>query len=136
VVASTAHHQTARRLRRDLTPAERLLRRAIRANALGAKFCRHHPIGPYVADFACLEAALVIEVDGGQHGDDRDAERDAFMRAAGWEILRFSNNEVLDKLDGVIAVIAQSVAARAGAPHPARFVRPSPRPSPVQRERE
>lgn len=62
----------------------------------GWRFRRQHPVAEYVADFACVEAKLVIEVDGGQHsGSASDARRDQVMRDAGWTVLRFWNNDVL-----------------------------------------
>ncbi|MBU8540486.1 endonuclease domain-containing protein [Falsiroseomonas tokyonensis] len=104
----------ARRLRRDATVEERRLWRALRQNALGAAFRRQHPIPPHVADFACLEAKLVVEVDGGQHGDARDAARDAAMTAAGWRVLRYWNNEVRANLAGVVEDIARVLGERLG----------------------
>ncbi len=102
----------ARRLRRDATEAEKRLWRTLRREALGVAFRRQHPIGGAVADFACLEAMLVVEVDGGQHGGEDDAQRDAVMRAAGWCVLRYWNNEVLENLDGVVADIARASKER------------------------
>ncbi|WP_439598461.1 endonuclease domain-containing protein [Falsiroseomonas sp.] len=104
----------ARRLRRDATVEERRLWRSLRQNALGAAFRRQHPIPPHVADFACLEARLVVEVDGGQHGGARDTARDATMTAAGWRVLRYWNNEVRENLDGVLADIARVLGERLG----------------------
>jgi very-short-patch-repair endonuclease len=133
---STGCHGGARQLRRDLTAVERKLWNALRANALGTKFRRQHPVPPFVADFACVEAALIVEVDGGQHGSERDAIRDAALQAEGWLVLRFWNNEVQENLPGVVVRIVETLSVRRGAPHPSRSVAPSPRPSPVKRERE
>ncbi|WP_137181560.1 endonuclease domain-containing protein [Roseomonas sp. AR75] len=110
----------ARSLRRDMTPTEHKLWRAIRLDALGATFRRQHAIPPYIADFACVELRLVVEVDGGQHGDMRDAVRDAAMREAGWNVLRFWNNEVTENLDGVLLRIAEVIAElrKSASPHP------------------
>lgn len=104
----------ARRLRRDATVEERRLWQALHQDALGAAFRRQHPIPPHVADFACLEARLVVEVDGGQHGDARDAARDKAMAAAGWRVLRYWNNEVRENLGGVVADIARVLGERLG----------------------
>jgi primosomal protein N' (replication factor Y) len=104
----------ARLLRRDATEEERLLWRALRRDALGAAFRRQHPIPPYIADFACLEARLVVEVDGGQHGGAGDAVRDAAMVAGGWQVLRYWNNEVRGNLDGVLADIVRALKERLG----------------------
>jgi very-short-patch-repair endonuclease len=111
-MASTSTHTRARRLRRDPTDAERALWHALRRNALGVGFRRQHPIPPYVADFACVEARIVVEVDGGQHGGPRDATRDAAMHAAGWRVLRFWNDEVLRNRAGVVTRIQDALAGR------------------------
>jgi primosomal protein N' (replication factor Y) len=111
-MARTADHDRARRLRRDSTDAERALWHALRRNALGAGFRRQHPIPPYVADFACVAARIVVEVDGGQHGGHRDARRDEAMRAAGWRVLRFWNDEVLRNTEGVLTRIQEALAQK------------------------
>ncbi|KQX38978.1 hypothetical protein ASD04_08130 [Devosia sp. Root436] len=68
----------------------------------GHKFVRQLAIGPYIADFVCREAALIVEVDGGQHSENvNDARRTAYLNAEGYSVLRFWNNEVLDSADGV-----------------------------------
>lgn len=60
------------------------------------------PVGPYVVDFLCQSAHLIIEVDGGRHADIReyDQYRDAFLRVTGYEVIRFWNNEVMSNLEG------------------------------------
>jgi very-short-patch-repair endonuclease len=102
----------ARQLRRDATEAERKLWRALRGNALGVAFRRQHPIGGDIADFACVEAMLVVEVDGGQHGGAADAERDQRMQAAGWCVQRYWNNDVMEKLEGVVTDIRRILNSR------------------------
>jgi very-short-patch-repair endonuclease len=97
---------TARYLRRNMTDAERHLWRRLRMRDLGGyRFRRQRPIGPYVVDFACVERRLIVEVDGGQHGDEAqvaaDAQRTADLEARGFRVLRFWNNEVLENLAGV-----------------------------------
>lgn len=109
---------TSRRLRCDATEAETALWRAIRHDALGVRFRRQHPIGPYFADFACVEARLVVELDGGQHGPERDAARAAAITAAGWHVARSWNNEVMQNLPGVLADLGQVVAERVGRAFP------------------
>jgi very-short-patch-repair endonuclease len=94
----------ARRLRREATFPERLLWSKIRANRLGCRFYRQRPIGAYVADFCAPTARLVIEVDGRSH-DGRllaDLHREAALRAAGYAVLRFTNDEVLQGVDEVV----------------------------------
>ncbi|TVR83814.1 MAG: endonuclease domain-containing protein [Rhodospirillales bacterium] len=102
----------ARRLRRDGTAAERRLWRYLRNRGLdGHKFRRQHPIGGFVADFACVEAKLVVEVDGGQHGGTEDARRTAALRRHGFTVLRFWNNDVLANTEGVVETIRAHLAA-------------------------
>ena len=107
----------ARELRRDMTPAERKLWQVLKARQMdGHRFRRQHPMGPYVADFACLEIGVVIEVDGGQHDEsENDLHRDRFMEAKGFKVLRFWNNDVLANLEGVCSVIAHCLVER--CPH-------------------
>src|SRR3954451_23531762 len=93
-------------LRRNATDAEHALWRELRARRLGGhKFRRQWTIGPYVADSCCLESALIIEADGGQHTPERDLGRTAFLEAEGFRILRFWNNDVLTNMNGVLEVI-------------------------------
>src|SRR5262249_17331095 len=78
----------------------------------GLSFRRQFPIGPYIVDFVCLEARLIIEVDGGQHAADEaayDAKRDAWLRGEGFRILRFWNNDVLKNLRGVLERVGQAL---------------------------
>jgi len=69
---------------------------------MGLKFKRQHPIGPYVADFVCIGLKLIVEADGGQHGQVDDIQRDAWLRANGFSVLRFWNNEVLGQMEAVL----------------------------------
>lgn len=106
----------ARRLRANATDAEALLWSRLRNRQIGsAKFRRQMPIGPYVADFTCLDLRLIVEVDGGQHGGDADAERTAFLEAQDFKVIRFWNHDVLGNIDGVLEAIAAHLP-----PHPAR----------------
>ena len=100
----------SRSLRRASTEAERVLWNRLRDRRLaGCKFRRQHPVGTYFADFACVEAGLVIELDGGQHFDPGnaayDARRTAVMLAHGFHVLRFTNREALQQIDDVMALI-------------------------------
>jgi very-short-patch-repair endonuclease len=101
----------ARRMRREPTDAEGKLWRILRGGRLGGhKFRRQEPIGPYIVDFACHRRKLAIELDGSQHaGSARDVEREAWLRARGFETLRFWNNEVLTNPDGVAHAIAMKL---------------------------
>ncbi len=112
----------ALRLRRNATDAERLIWKELRAHRLdGAGFRRQTPVGPFIVDFICHAARLIIEIDGGQHyeppGLAADAARDSYLKAAGFDILRFSNTDVLTNLPGVLETIL--VFARKKNPLPA-----------------
>lgn len=110
----------ARQLRRDMTDAEHVMWRRLRSRELsGWKFRRQHPVGSYIADFICLEAGLVVELDGGQHAESRaDAVRTGVLEFAGFQVLRFWNNDVLTQTDAVLAVIFDALAARCPHPNP------------------
>ena len=124
---SDATLKRARRLRRNLTDAERKLWQLIRSRQLGgAKFRRQQPIGPFVADFVCHEARLIVEADGGQHADSHhDARRTEFLKRAGYRLLRFWNHDILGNPEGVLQAIAEALKA----PHPAQAPPESPSPS-------
>jgi very-short-patch-repair endonuclease len=95
----------ARDLRQSQTDAERKLWWRLRDRRLTEfKFRRQHPLGPFVVDFCCAEARLVIELDGGQHALQRnsDAARTEFLEAQGYRVLRFWNNEILTNIEGVL----------------------------------
>jgi len=102
----------ARELRRRSTDAERFLWRRLRNRQIaGTKFRRQVPIGPYVGDFMCFEAKLIVEVDGGQHVDsERDATRSRFLESQGFRVLRVWNNHVLANVEGVIRLIEQALS--------------------------
>lgn len=107
----TQQRDRARRLRRDQTDAEKSLWQALRSRQLsGLKFRRQHPVGPYIADFCCLECKLIIELDGGQHALETDADdrRSDSLAQRGYHVLRFWNHEVLTNLEGVLHRIVES----------------------------
>ena len=100
----------ARRLRRSMTGVEERLWAALRGHRFDrVSFRRQMPIGPYIADFCCHAARLVIEVDGGQHGEAigaaRDGRRDAWLAEAGYRVIRFWNHEVLAETGAVLDAI-------------------------------
>jgi very-short-patch-repair endonuclease len=101
----------ASQLRRNRTDAEDLFWQAVRNRRLdGFKFRFQHSIDPYVADFACLEAKLIVELDGGQHSEQKDARRTAYLESQGFQVLRFWNHDVLQNLEGVLAVVSATLA--------------------------
>lgn len=107
-----ANVDRARSLRAEQTAPEARLWRALRNRRLdGFKFRRQFPIDRYIADFACIEAKLVVELDGGRHADqaDYDSERTRVLEACGFEVLRFWNGELAGNFDGVVETIRRSL---------------------------
>jgi very-short-patch-repair endonuclease len=95
-----------------MTEAEQVLWRRLRQRQVyGHKFRRQFPLGVYVVDFACLERRLIVEVDGGQHGEQQsyDQRRDQWLQAQGFRVLRFWNHQVLQETDAVVAAIAEAL---------------------------
>ena len=110
-------------LRSSMTDSERKLWSGLRGEQLGVKFRRQHPLGSYIADFACLEPKLIVELDGSQHQAQAgyDMRRDAFFRAQGFVVLRFATNAPLLEFEGVLQAIANELkhVAAPAAPIPA-----------------
>ena len=104
----------ARGLRSGGTDAERMLWRHLRNRGLmGNKFRRQRPVGRYIVDFICLEAGLVVELDGGQHASSAaDAVRTRTLQQQGYRVVRFWNNEVMTQTDAVLAAILDAMSAR------------------------
>ena len=94
-------------MRREPTEAEDRLWQELRGRRLdGIKFRRQVPIGRFVADFVCVEARLVVEIDGSQHAESRrDQERDAELKARGFRVLRFWNDDGLKDMNAVCDTI-------------------------------
>ncbi|CAN5766479.1 DUF559 domain-containing protein [soil metagenome] len=90
-----------------MTDSERKLWSGLRAEQLGFKFRRQHPLGNYIADFACLRPKLVVELDGSQHQTniEYDARRESFIRNLGFDLIRFGSNEPFISLEGVLQAI-------------------------------
>jgi very-short-patch-repair endonuclease len=106
----------ARRLRKYSTDTEQYLWRHIRGRQMeGFKFRRQHPIGGYVVDFVNLENRLVVELDGSQHlNNPKDKIRDEWLKAEGYRVLRFWDNEVFNNIEGILNVIQAALLN----PHP------------------
>jgi very-short-patch-repair endonuclease len=103
--------KTERGLRRQSTDAEMVLWLSLRDRRLsGFKFVRQEAIESFIVDFVCREKKLIIEVDGGQHSENaRDRARDDALKAAGYQVLRFWNSDVLKNRDGVLQIIATAL---------------------------
>ncbi|TWT77959.1 hypothetical protein Pla123a_17580 [Posidoniimonas polymericola] len=111
----------AKQLRRDATYPEQALWYALRSKQLrGLKFRRQHPIDCYVVDFFCGEGGLVVEVDGESHEGQQvaDAERQKRLEELGFVVLRVTNDEVLENLDGVLEAILKAAIAGGANPLP------------------
>lgn len=109
--------EPARLLRNQATAEERKVWRLL--SRYRPKFTRQFPIGPYIVDFACRQAKLVIEIDGGQHAESpRDAVRDEWLRGEGSTVFRVWNNDVRDNPEGVVEAILARAAECLGGTHP------------------
>ena len=102
----------ARRLRRDMTKAEKAIWRMLREHFSEFHFRHQVPIRHYIVDFASHRAKIVVEVDGGQHSEEADADRTTLIEAEGYRVLRFWNNDVLDNAEGCARVLSDALAAR------------------------
>jgi very-short-patch-repair endonuclease len=108
-----------RRLRNEMTDAERALWKVLRGRQIsGLKFRRQHPFGDYILDFICLQNKLVIEVDGGQHGGRTkyDEIRTRNLLTDGFRVLRFWNTEVLQEIEAVRERIWRAVQEQQSHP--------------------
>jgi very-short-patch-repair endonuclease len=105
--------RNARILRTNLTDAEKRLWQKLKRRQIGTmKFRRQQPIGQFIVDFVCLERRLIVEVDGGQHAEQRnhDAQRTIWLESRGYRVLRFWNNEVLANTEAVVQKIFDAVS--------------------------
>ena len=123
LAASRPNAERARILRKSMTLPEVVLWQALRTRPTGFKFRRQHPIGGYVADFACLSARLLIEVDGDFHSHGNaaaiDRLRQADLEATGFEVLRIAARDVFEDLEAVVAMIVTTCEARTPLHQPA-----------------
>ena len=111
----------AREMRRVPTDSERKLWYALRDRRLGGhKFKRQVPIGPYIADFVCIESRLIVELDGGQHAERAayDAKRTGYLAKAGYRVLRFWNVAFLSNRDAVLDEILRALEHASPPPSP------------------
>ncbi len=103
------HTERARRLRKNMTGAEKIIWRQLENSQMGVSMRRQHPIGSYVVDFVALRILLVIELDGDQHafegGLRHDAIRTRFLESKGYHVMRFWNNDVFENREGVLLTI-------------------------------
>ena len=117
---STHMYQRAKSLRRTAPKAERLLWFKLREQRPmhGLKFRRQYPVAGYIVDFACLDHRVIIELDGMSHDATlaQDRQRDAKLRWLGYQVVRFSNQEVYENIDGVVMHIAE--VCRTSPPQP------------------
>jgi very-short-patch-repair endonuclease len=113
----------AKKLRGDMTDAEKKLWHRLRAGQVGVKFRRQQPIGRYIVDFVCLDRKLIVELDGGQHANatEYDAARTQWLENQGFTVLRFWNNDIMSNIEGVLTRIVETLS-------------PSPQPSPIKGE--
>jgi len=120
-------HGFAREMRREPTePEKRLWRRLSRSQLDGFKFRRQAVVGPFIVDFLCPQKALVVELDGWTHEDVRkDTRRDAALGVLGFTVLRLTNSEVMENVDGVLIRILEVLQQT-----PERWPTPHPNPSP------
>jgi very-short-patch-repair endonuclease len=116
---SERQRNQAKQLRRTMTRAETLLWRYLKADRIdGLSFRRQAPIRNYIADFVCLSVKLVVEVDGESHDFEErqkaDKYRGAFFESEGFHVLRFTNEQVMSNLEGVVEAIRQVASCQAG----------------------
>jgi very-short-patch-repair endonuclease len=121
----------AREMRKNPTPAEDALWQHLRLNQLGVKFRRQHAIGPFIVDFYAREARLIIEVDGPIHEKQKeyDEMRQAYLESLGYRVVRFTNEQVLQNIDAVLAIL-QKVLSRPHPPAPSPYMGKGNPPSP------
>src|SRR5689334_6593847 len=122
-VVSDRQRNRAKQLRQTMTRAETLLWRYLEANRIdGLGFRRQSPIRNYIVDFVCMSAKLIVELDGESHDfadqQKADQKRDAFFVSEGFQVLRFTNEQVMSNLEGVVEAIRQTAAARASGSPP------------------
>ena len=106
-----------------MTPAEQLLWNKLRSKQCDSlKFRRQHAIGPFIVDFYCPEQLLVVEIDGDVHAEEtkitKDRQRERYLRSLDLQIIRYTNYEVLNNLDGVLEHLLGVLSSDSTSPHP------------------
>jgi very-short-patch-repair endonuclease len=117
-VVSDRQRNRAKQLRQAMTRAETLLWRYLKAGRMDGLGCRRQvPIKNYIADFVCLSIKLIVELDGESHDFEErqkaDQRRDAFFVSQGFQVMRFTNEQVTSNLEGVVEAIRQAASSRA-----------------------
>jgi very-short-patch-repair endonuclease len=120
---SEYQRKRAKQLRRTMTRAETLLWRHLKGNRIdGLGFRRQAPIRNFIADFVCLSTRIIVELDGETHDFEErwkaDQKRDAFFVSEGFHVLRFTNEQVMSNLEGVVELIRQAAVVRASGTPP------------------
>ena len=120
-LVTKAKLERANELRREMTPAEKLLWQQIRANKLGVRFRRQQVIQGFIVDFYCHQAGLVIEIDGDIHDlqKEEDERREKVLREMGLRVVRFGNDEVVRNLSAVVGKIKEFILHPSHLPRPA-----------------
>ena len=119
--ASTDLIDLSKKLRKNMTPSEKVIWHELRNNHLrGYKFRRQHAISLYIVDFFCLEIELVVEIDGGIHEcekiKEKDVNRKAELERLGLKVIRFGNEEVMNDIEGVIIKTEQTLKSLSPSP--------------------
>jgi very-short-patch-repair endonuclease len=103
-------------------PEKRLWSRLRSRQLQGSKFRRQHGIGPYIVDFYCPEQSLVIEIDGDSHADaeqiQKDQRRDRYLQSIGLRVVRYTNDDIMKNLDGVLEDLQKRVSSGSASPNP------------------
>lgn len=110
MIKSFVMQKRAIALRGNQTEAEQIIWNIVRRHQLGFKFKRQQKIDHYIVDFICFEKRIIIEIDGGQHSQEKDAVRTAYLERSGFTVLRFWNNEVMQNKEGVFQIIQHALA--------------------------
>ena len=116
-VSTPEQYESAKRMRKEYTEAEKILWQSLRSNQLGVKFRRQHPIDAFIVDFVALQNKLIVEVDGGYHQDEEqklyDENRTKVLNEIGFTVIRFTNEEIIHNLDATLNKIKEAIVLEA-----------------------